>query len=150
MWIVVFGRLMKIYSPIPSGVAGALENEKGSYGEKDLQKAKNLLAEAGYPGGIDPATGKNLVFTFDQAGGETFFRQTAEMLASPKLATIRVSTLPTRLKSSCSKNKGMTRRKISFVVKREYLLSSVRKRSFFPKELNNMKIIPSPLFRNDL
>ena len=76
------GRLMKIYSPIPSGVAGALEQEKGSFGEKDLQRAKKLLAEAGYPGGIDPATGKNLVFTFDQAGGETFFRQTAEMLAS--------------------------------------------------------------------
>lgn len=76
------GRFMKIYSPIPSGVAGALEQEKGSFGEKDLQRAKKLLAEAGYPGGIDPATGKNLVFTFDQAGGETFFRQTAEMLAS--------------------------------------------------------------------
>ncbi len=76
------GRLMKIYSPIPSGVAGALEKEKGSFGEKDLVQAKKLLAEAGYPGGIDPATGKNLVFTFDQAGGETFFRQTAEMLAS--------------------------------------------------------------------
>ena len=58
-------------------------------------------------------------------------RETADILASPSPATMSVSALPTSLKSSCSKNNGITRRRISFVVNREYLLSSVKKRSLF-------------------
>ena len=76
------GRLIPAYSPIPPGTPGHVPSCKGKYGEKNIEKARKLLAEAGYPGGIDPATGKPLVITFDQSGGDTFFRQTAEILAS--------------------------------------------------------------------
>lgn len=76
------GRLVPAYSPIPPGTPGHIPSYKGEYGEKNIEKAKKLLAEAGYKGGIDPATGEPLTLTFDQSGGDTFFRQTAEILAS--------------------------------------------------------------------
>ena len=39
------------------------------------------MKKAGFEGGIDPATGSPLVLTFDQAGSDTFYLQTAELLA---------------------------------------------------------------------
>ena len=74
-------------------------------------------------------------------------RETADILASPSPATMSVSALPTSLKSSCSKNNGITRRRISFVVNREYLLSSVRKRSLFRNMFSSTVQIPSMFFR---
>ncbi|MBE6380684.1 MAG: hypothetical protein E7047_07120 [Lentisphaerae bacterium] len=68
--------------PIPPGVAGfdpALQQEMIPY---DLTLAKKLLAEAGYPNGIDPATGQPLEITFDQSGNSTRHRQMAEMTAA--------------------------------------------------------------------
>lgn len=76
------GRLQPAYGPVPPGSPGQLSKEDAPFGAMDLERAKALLAEAGYPGGIDPKTGKPLELNFDQAGSETFFRQTAEMLAT--------------------------------------------------------------------
>ena len=45
----------------------------------NIVRAKEYLAKAGYPDGIDPATGKALVLRFDQAGSGTFHNQTAEL-----------------------------------------------------------------------
>jgi ABC-type transport system substrate-binding protein len=47
-----------------------------------LELARKLLAEAGYPGGKDPATGEVLEITFDQSGNSIRHRQIAEMTAS--------------------------------------------------------------------
>lgn len=50
-------------SPIPEGVFGyQKQNEKNS---NDLKQAKQLLSEAGYPGGINPKTKQPLSITFD-------------------------------------------------------------------------------------
>lgn len=76
------GRLTEAYGPVPPGIPGSLENEKGPYGEKDLVRARELLARAGYPGGIDPETGKALVLSFDQTGSDTVFQQLAELMAN--------------------------------------------------------------------
>ena len=76
------GRYTAAYAPIPPGTAGHLAGEKGKYGEKNIALAKEYLAKAGYPGGIDPATGKPLVLTFDQAGTDVAFQQIAELLAN--------------------------------------------------------------------
>ena len=68
--------------PIPPGVAGhnkALQQQMIQY---DLERVKKLLAEAGYPDGIDPATGKPLEISFDQSGNSIRHRQIAEMTAS--------------------------------------------------------------------
>lgn len=74
------GRIEPAYGPVPPGIDAYLD-KPGPYGKRDIPLAKKLLAQAGYPNGIDPATGKPLVLTFDQAGSDTFYRQTAELLA---------------------------------------------------------------------
>ncbi len=68
--------------PIPPGVAGYDEALKNKLIKYDLANAKRLLAEAGYPNGIDPATGKALEITFDQSGNSTRHRQHGEMTAA--------------------------------------------------------------------
>jgi ABC-type transport system substrate-binding protein len=52
---------------IPPSVFGNDPNYKNPYRQFDpnLTKAKQLLAEAGYPGGIDPKTGQKLVLHYD-------------------------------------------------------------------------------------
>jgi oligopeptide transport system substrate-binding protein len=53
-------------SPLPPGIFGYDETYKNPFRDKvDLQRAKKLLEEAGYPGGIDPKTQKPLRLTFD-------------------------------------------------------------------------------------
>lgn len=76
------GRYSAAYAPIPPGTAGHLTGEKGRFGEKNIALAKDYLAKAGYPDGIDPSTGKPLVLTFDQAGTDVAFQQIAELLAN--------------------------------------------------------------------
>lgn len=51
-------------SPIPPGLFGHEAGRGNPYREVDLSRARSLLAEAGYPRGIDPATGKPLRLTF--------------------------------------------------------------------------------------
>lgn len=45
---------------VPPGIEGYEEDYQNPWANHDLAKAKALLAEAGYPGGIDPVTGKPL------------------------------------------------------------------------------------------
>ncbi len=53
-------------SPVPPGIFG-YQPETESYNNFDLEKAKELLAKAGYKEGIDPVTGKPLEITYDNA-----------------------------------------------------------------------------------
>ena len=76
------GRLQGVYGPLPPGTDGYEADFLGEYGVRDLARARELMKKAGYPGGIDPATGRPLTLTFDQAGSDTFYRQTAELLAN--------------------------------------------------------------------
>ena len=74
------GRIELANGPVPPGAAGHLETP-GRYGVYDPERARAHLAAAGFKDGIDPATGKPLVLTFDQAGSDTVYRQTAELFA---------------------------------------------------------------------
>ena len=77
-YIAIFnnGRGRAAQSPIPPGIFGHLEGEQGTnpyvYDWRDkkavrrsLREAKQLMVEAGYPGGIDPKTGHALVLNYD-------------------------------------------------------------------------------------
>ena len=75
-------QLLPAQGPIPPGVAGYDENFRNPFAADDLEKAKKLLAEAGFPDGIDPATGERLRFTFDQSGNSSAHRQYGELAAA--------------------------------------------------------------------
>ncbi len=59
------GRGIPAQMPIPPGIFGHDESYRNPFRSVDLARAKALIAEAGYPGGVDPATGKPLRLTFD-------------------------------------------------------------------------------------
>lgn len=65
------GQAIVATSLIPPGVAG-FDPDYHPYHRKDgraqVEKAKQMLAEAGYPGGIDPRTGKPLRLTYENSG----------------------------------------------------------------------------------
>lgn len=62
-------------SLLPPGVFGYDPNYRNPYRQTNLARAKRLLAEAGYPDGIDPATGSRLELTFDNAWTDAAARQ---------------------------------------------------------------------------
>lgn len=77
-FIAIFanGRGVPAQGPIPPGIYGYEEGEAGynpyvydwidgAPRRKSAEEAKRLLAEAGYPGGVDAATGKPLVLYYD-------------------------------------------------------------------------------------
>jgi len=59
------GRGVPAQSPLPPGLFGYEENYRNPYRTVDFDKARSLLIEAGYPGGVDPKTNKPLRLTFD-------------------------------------------------------------------------------------
>lgn len=87
------GQLIPAQGPLPEGVAGFDPDYRNPYARVDLKLAKHLLAEAGYPGGIDPATGRRLTLTFDQTGNSTAYRQMGE-LAAADFAELGIEVIP--------------------------------------------------------
>jgi ABC-type transport system substrate-binding protein len=59
------GRGVPAQSPLPPGIFGYEEGYRNPYRQVDLARARKLLAEAGYSGGIDPKTGRPLRLSFD-------------------------------------------------------------------------------------
>lgn len=74
------GRILKCTTPVPPGVEGQLST-RFAY-EFDIEKAKRLLAEAGYPEGIDPKTGRRLVLTMSIGRPNQESREAGELMAS--------------------------------------------------------------------
>lgn len=63
---------------LPPGVFGHDPKLRNPYKQHDLALAKRLMAEAGYPNGIDPSTGKALELSFDVTADDATSRQMAE------------------------------------------------------------------------
>nr|WP_172465797.1 ABC transporter substrate-binding protein [Legionella parisiensis] len=70
------GRGIAAQGPIPPGIFGYKEGKEGinpyvyewknnEAVRRPISNAKQLMAEAGYPDGIDPATGKHLILNYD-------------------------------------------------------------------------------------
>jgi len=66
--------------PVPHGVEGRLETPF-AYGF-DLEKAKRLLSEAGYPNGVDPTTGRRLTLTMSIGKATQESREAGELMAA--------------------------------------------------------------------
>ncbi len=86
-------RFSAAYGPVPPGVPGAVTEPHPELGHRDIAAAKRELELAGYKDGIDPKTGRALVITFDQTGSDTFYRQTAELMAND-MAEIGIEIQP--------------------------------------------------------
>lgn len=63
---------------LPPRMFGYEEDFKNPWREYSVEKARQLLAEAGYPGGIDPKTGKPLEIVLDTQAESATGRQMAE------------------------------------------------------------------------
>ena len=74
------GRIIKAGGPVPPGIDGYLD-EPFEY-SFDLEKARRLMAEAGYPGGIDSATGRRLVLTLTIGRASQDSRESGELVAA--------------------------------------------------------------------
>ncbi len=74
------GRGVLAHSPIPPGLFGYDPDYRNPFREPDLSRARALLAQAGYPEGLDPATGRPLALTFDALDATTERRLQFEFL----------------------------------------------------------------------
>ena len=82
---------------IPPGVYGYDPNYKNPYRQFNLEKAKQLLAEAGYPNGIDPKTGGKFTLFYDNTGTDASGRQfNAFIIKQLEALGIHVESRPNR------------------------------------------------------
>ncbi len=65
------GRGIPAQSPIPPSIFGYDPDYRNPFRQVDPERAAALLREAGYPGGLDPATGKPLHLSFDTGATDT-------------------------------------------------------------------------------
>lgn len=73
-------RILPSDGPLPPGISGRLETPFAyAYNE---EKAKSLLAEAGYPGGVDPKTGRRLHLEIAVGRATQDAREMVELMAS--------------------------------------------------------------------
>ncbi len=80
-WVRFYnGRVARATGPIPPGVAG-YDDTPSPYGF-DLEKARRLLAAAGYPDGRDPATGRRLELTIELGRTDAETRESTELFIS--------------------------------------------------------------------
>ena len=63
--IYLNGRAIDAQGLLPPGIFGYDPSLRNPYKTHDLAKARELLAKAGYPGGVDAKTGKQLELTYD-------------------------------------------------------------------------------------
>ena len=63
---------------LPPGIFGFDPNLVNPYRQTNVEKARQLMVEAGYPGGIDPKTGKPLELVMDTVADSGLSRQMAE------------------------------------------------------------------------
>lgn len=74
------GRVISCDGPVPPGTAG---RQEGNFlFASNLEKARDLLREAGYPDGIDPKTGRRLELTLDLGRTSQDMRETTELIVS--------------------------------------------------------------------
>ena len=73
------GRVAPVYGPLPAPLAG-FKPEPTAF-SFNIEKAKQLLAEAGYPGGINPQTGRRLELTMELGGATPDIRQVMDLIA---------------------------------------------------------------------
>ncbi len=73
------GRVAPVYGPLPDPLAG-FKPGPTAY-SFNLEKARQLLTEAGYPAGIDPATGRRLEITLELGGATPDMRQVVDLMA---------------------------------------------------------------------
>ncbi len=59
------GRGVPAQSPIPPGLFGYDDAYSNTFRQVDIDRAKDLMVQAGFPGGTDPATNEPLKLTFD-------------------------------------------------------------------------------------
>lgn len=75
--IFLNGRAINAQGPLPPGIFGYDPTLENPYKTHDLEKAKELMAKAGYPGGVDAKTGKQLQLIYDIGSDSTRAREVA-------------------------------------------------------------------------
>ena len=74
------GRIERCGGPVPPGIAGRIETPFAY--AFDLGLARCLIAEAGYPNGIDPKTGRRLTLTLSIGRASQESREAGELMAA--------------------------------------------------------------------